>query len=145
LKDLLRAKRVVALTTIFYLLAAVLTQAFAVAACCGETGMSGAPDPLPFGLVKVGKPSKEEVVTFTASKNIKIGTPTFPSSEPQFKEGSKDTCKGKKLAATGTCEIGVIFTPSKIGREIGFLKLAYEIEATKCTPEESIKLEGAGE
>jgi hypothetical protein len=114
----------------------------ATAEVCGDV-LTGAPDPLQFGLVKINKPSKEEFVTYTATKNVKLGTPTF--SKDVFTKGANDNCTGQKITANGTCKLGIIFTPTAIQKYVGIVGLIYEIEATKATKESQVLLEGAGE
>jgi hypothetical protein len=139
-------RRLVAAIMGICLLFAALAPSLAAAECCeigGAEPLTGAPNPLAFGLVKVNNPSKEEFVTYTSTENVKLGTPQF--GDTHFKKGTMDNCTGQKVAAAGKCKLGIIFTPTAVLEYHSLVSLIYEVEATKKCKTAVVGLEGAGE
>jgi hypothetical protein len=143
LKITLRARQTVALLTSFCLLAMSLAPSIA-AAKCPCPGMAGTSDPTKFGIITEKTPSPELTIFYFATENVKTGKAKIIKGAAEFAIGTLNNCNNVMVSKAKFCEVGVIFTPPGDKTYEGELALVYESEATNCTDEAIVKLEGAG-
>ena len=97
-----------------------------------------APNPLAFGKVAVGSTAGPMTETFS-NPNV-VGLPFVSASITGPYAIASDTCSGNTIAASGTCTIGVTFSPTVTGAAAGKLT----VTTGAATPTSNVSLTGSG-
>lgn len=110
----------------------------------GQTGpLLSSSNPLSFGFVTLST-SREKTITFTADELLKIEK-TIKAPAAPFGAGKTNTCNGALLAAKGTCQYSVTFSPGSMQVEFGLLSFEYEVASDNQLLSETLILKGRGD
>ena len=100
---------------------------------------TAAPNPLAFGKVTVGMTAGPLPETFS-NPNL-VGLPFMSAGITGAYAIASDTCSGNTIPASGTCTIGVTFSPSVVGAASGKLT----VTTGAATPTTNVSLSGSGQ